>query len=806
MKPHVYDHFRLAPEQLRLRCDPDRDLSFLQTTRDAPPLTGVIGQDRAERAMKFGLSMEAPGYHLFVVGVPGTGKNTYVQSMTNRIAAGQPVPDDWCYIHNFHEPDQPIAAALPAGRGRAFQSDVKELIADLRRTIPAAFAGSDYDQQKEIITREAQQQMDETFELLREEAKKVDYELYRAPGKIMFKPQKDGQDLTTEAFSRLPLKEQHRYQETGRRLEKLLADLLSRGHQLEKDMQEKAQAMEQQITRQAAMTLVNRLRERYEDLTVVRGWLDALLDDVTEHHQWFMEKEHGTEQPALPWLPPTDGEEVFQRYLVHLFINNEHRQGAPVVFESFLNYYSLFGKIEYRSQMMEMSTHFTMARPGALHRANGGYLILQARDVLTEPYVWLTLKRALRYQSAVLENIGEQYRYVPMASMRMQPIPLNVKVIMIGTPLMYQLLSTDEDFVKLFKVKVDFDIEMDRNPDNLRKYASFVQSLCQNDHLLPFSRDGMGQVVEYGSRLAGHQNKLSTRFSEVSEIVYEAHALAAGESAGCVESAHVQAAIDERKYRNSRIEDKVQELILQNKLLIDTGGQVTGQINGLSVIQLGSQLFGQPARITAVTYMGRGGVINIERETDMSGQIHSKGVLTMAGYLGATFAQKFPLSLTAQITFEQNYGGIDGDSASCAELFAILSSLADLPIYQGIAVTGSVNQLGDVQPIGGVTEKVEGFYDICAAGGLSGEQGVIVPVQNVDQLMLRDDIVTAVEKGQFHLYAIRRIEEGIEILTGRPAGASDENGNFPDGSVYGLVMAKLERFRDQSRQASPMVK
>lgn len=477
-----------------------------------------------------------------------------------------------------------------------------------------------------------------------------------------------------------------------------------------------------------------------------------------------------------------------------MFINNENTKGAPVITESSPYYYNLFGKIEYKSHMMTTMTDFTMIKPGAIHKANGGYLILQAKDLLQDPFAWGALKKALKYKEAVVENIGEQSRYVPTVTLKPQPIPLNVKVILIGSFFYYQFLAADEDFRKLFKVNVDFDVEMDRTRENIRNYVSFIASMCENENLKHFNCEGLAKVVEYGSRLADNQNKLSTRFNIVSEIVYEASALAEADNSEYVEGKHVNQAIKNKKYRSNRIEEKMQEQIVNKKVLIDTEGAVVGQVNGLSVMGVSGYAFGLPSRITARTYAGREGIINIERETDMSGNIHSKGVLTLNGYLGGKFAQEKPLGLTAQVTFEQLYGGVEGDSASSAELYAILSSLSDVPIKQNLAVTGSVNQMGEIQPIGGVNEKIEGFFDICSLNGLTGDQGVIIPVSNIDNLMLKDEVIEAVKNNLFHIYAVTKIEEGIELLTGVKAGEKDIYGEYEKDSIFYLANNKINEF------------
>lgn len=793
----AFDDFRIPADQLSRACSTQDDLGFCRTMQDIPPLEGVIGQERAVRSMQFGLDMSVQGYNIFVVGPPGTGKSTYVDAIVKHVAEKGDVPDDWCYIYNFQDRDNPLAIALPAGRGRVLVRDMDELVSDLRLAIPKAFESSDYELQKDEIVQEAQAQMQAAFQQIEQEAREAGFSLKQVPGKFLFVPLKENKSLSSEAFKQLPEEEQRAYEERGRRLEKKLEETLNAGRMLEKQAKTRILDLEKKITRLAAEPLVRKLIEQYQDNAMLVSYLQAVLEDVAGNHVTFKQEETPAEQNVVSLAPASDTEDSFLRYKVNLFVNHEKTKGVPVVIEPFPNYYSLFGKIEYRSQLMAMTTNFTMARSGALHKANGGYLVLQARDVLLEPFVWDTLKRVLKYGSIAVENIGEQYRYVPIATMRMEAIPLNVKVILIGSPLLYYILSTDEDFQKLFKVKVEFDVEMVRNADTQCKYASFIRSICEREHLLPFSQDGLIRMIDHGSRLAGSQNKLSTRFNEVRELVYEAHALASKENASSVASVHVSRAIQERKYRNNRVEEKIQEMIAQGKILIDVKGTVIGQINGLSIISLGSYTFGQPSRITAVTYLGKGGVINIERETKMSGQIHDKGVLILSGYLGSRFAQRFPLSLTAQITFEQNYEGVDGDSASCAELCAILSSLADLPIRQGLAMTGSVNQLGRMQPIGGVTEKVEGFFDVCRSAGLTGEQGVIVPVQNVDNLMLKDEVVEAVRQGIFHVYAVRCVEEAIEMLTGLPAGACDQEGLYPGDTVFGRVARKLLDYQER---------
>ncbi len=799
------DRFRIPVAKLRRVCDLDTELDFCTSSEDVPGLEGVIGQDRAVRSMQFGLAMDAPGYNIFVSGLPGTGKTTYVNASVTEAAAGGTVPDDWCYVNNFADSESPVAISLPAGQGRQFQKDMDELVRELLAAMPKAFESHDYEQKKKELESSFQNHMQERLSALQKQASEVHFLFRQASGKLMIMPLKDDKPYSNQEFAELPDEQRLALEATGHQLEGVLEEILREGKSLEKQTAEKIVDLEKQIARTAAAPSFDRLRERYAGHAKVLAYLDAVRKDVEENRALFLESE--TEQAGetsesggeeelvdLSLITGTGDGEEFTRYKVNLFISHEGTTGAPVILETNPNYYNLFGKVEYKNQLMSVSTDFTMVKPGAIHRANGGFLILQARDALIEPLVWEQLKRTLKYRQAVIENIGEQYRNIPTATLRMEPIPLHLKVILIGSPLFYLVLTSDEDFAKLFKVKVDFDVEMERSRENICKYVSFVSSLCRREKLHHLDRTALAQIIEYGSRLAGDQTKLSTRFNEVGEIIYEASALAAADGAVLVSAAHIDEAIRQRHFRRSRVEEKVQEMILTGKLLIDTAGERIGQVNGLSVVELGNFAFGQPTRITAVTFMGKDGVIAIERETEMSGSIHSKGVLTLSGYLGMQFAQDKPLSLTAQITFEQNYGGIEGDSASSAELYAILSSLADAPIRQSLAVTGSVNQYGEIQPIGGVTEKIEGFYDICVAKGLTGDQGVIIPQSNMDNLMLKDEVLDAVRAGRFHLYAVQTIEDGIEILTGLAAGQKDAAGTYPEGSIFARVNQKLQTF------------
>lgn len=785
------NNLRVSVDKLRRRCKPE-EFNFSCTT-EVMPLKDFIGQERAVKAMQFGLVMRAPGYNLYLAGPTGTGKSTYAEEVLKQIAKDGPVPDDWCCLHNFTNPSQPVAVSFPSGQGLIFKNDMQELINDFQNSLPKAFEGADYEQNKQAILNSAEQQIQQSLDKMRQEALDAGFNLKYGPSGFVFIPLKDNKPLSQEEFEAMPFEEKSKLEKVALELHHKLEEVLANKRVLEKNAQERIRELDKQIAGYAAAPLVQRLIERYSSFPDIVHFLNNVLEDITSHLEYFKTKD--TER-SLPFLFPLP-DDIFTRYKVNLLVNNAQTKGRPVVIESSPHYYNLFGKTEYRSILGNLITDFTMIKAGAIHRANGGYLVIQTKDILLDPFAWDALKKALKNKQAIVENIGEKYHLTPTVSLRPQPIPLNVKVILIGNHYLYHLLyALDEDFRKFFKVKVDFDTEMPYTPENLNLYAAYIGAVCQKENFKHFDRSGMAELVEFGSRLAGNQNKLSTRFNEVCEIIYEAAAWAEMEGAPLVTAQYVRKAIEERIYRSNRIEEKIQEMIMQEKILVDTEGEVTGQVNGLSIIDMGDYAFARPSRITAKTFMGQEGVVNIERESKMSGNIHSKGILTLVGFLGERFAQDKPLRLSARLTFEQLYEMIEGDSASSAELYALLSALAELPLKQGLAVTGSVNQHGEIQPIGGATEKIEGFYAVCKAKGLNGKQGVIIPYQNIDNLMLKHEVVEAVQKNLFHVYAIKTIEEGISLLTGLPAPSQLINGSYPAGTVYYLVDKKLRTYAE----------
>jgi len=806
--------FRLPVEKLKKVSNIEKDLRFCKTSKDVTILDGVIGQDRAVKSMEFGLSMNAPGYNIFVLGSQGTGKSTYTQSVVSKIAAKANVPNDWCYINNFSEWDKPLAISLPPGKGKEFQKDMDKLIANLTVYIPKAFESSNFQQQKDLLVQKVNERMSSILREIEKIATDAGFGIQQSGQRILLIPLKDNKLITPDEYKELDIEKREEIDSKRTKIASEIDEKIRDGQVSQRKAEEQAMELEKQTAYKAAEPLVRQLKEKYKDIDEIVDYLEKVLKDAAENHSIFRNavsvvpdefaaedqdsSEYEDEDNLFDTkiLETKDSKNPFTRYKVNLFVNNENNEGAPVIAESNPYYYNLFGKIEYKNQMMTTMTDFTMIKAGAVQRANGGYLILQAKDLLMDPYAWDALKKALKYKQAVVENIGEQSRFIPTVTLKPQPIPLNVKVILVGSYLYYSLLSGDEDFKKLFKVNVDFDVEMDRTSENIQHYVSFIGSMCERENLKHLNCSAMARVIEFGSRLADNQNKLSTRFNVVSEIIYEASALAESEAYNSefVDATHVEMAIKNRKYRSNMIEEKMQKQILDKKVLIDTEGEVVGQVNGLSVMNSSGYSFGLPSRITARTYSGREGIINIERETEMSGNIHSKGVLTLNGYLGGKFAQEKQLGLTAQVTFEQLYGGVEGDSASSTELYAILSSLSGVPIKQSLAVTGSVNQMGEIQPIGGVNEKIEGFFDICSLKGLTGNQGVIIPESNVDNLMLKDEVIEAVNNNMFHIYAVKKIEEGIEILTGVPAGEPDSFGEYPKDSIFYLADQKLGEY------------
>jgi len=789
---------RLEAEQIFKHCEPD--IFELETTEEIAPLAGIIGQERAVRAINFGLKINRYGYNIFLTGLTGTGKLSYARSVIQERANEQTVPDDWLYVYNFRHPGEPIALSLPAGMGSVFIRDIHNLLNELKEEIPKAFNTEEYERQKGTILKIFQETRSNLMEQLNRVAQEKGFVLKRTSTGFLSVPLKDGEELNEEEFNQLEKGEREEVEKKSTEVQLKALEIVRKIQNEEKAMKDKFRELEQKTGLHAAGHLIDELKEKYQDFNRVIHYLDALQEDVLENLNDFRDEDDDKQFP-FPWLKKQAQAEASTRYTVNLLIDNSELTGAPIVIESNPTYYNLIGRVEYENRFGTMTTDFSMIKGGALHRANGGYLILQVKDLLLNFQSWEVLKRVLKTKEIRMETIGEQYALLTMATLKPEPIPLEVKVILIGNPLWYHLLYRfDEDFRKLFKIKADFDSVMGRSLENMTKMAEFITTHCQRENLKHFDRTGVARVVEYSSRLAEHQEKLTTCFNDIVEILFEADAWAGIDNNDYITAAHVDQAIMEKNYRSDKYEKKLLEMVEQGQILLDFEGAKEGQVNGLSIIDLGDYSFARPSRITASTYMGRRGIVNIERESKMSGRIHDKGVLIISGYLGQKFAREKPLTLSASLCFEQSYEGVDGDSASSAELYALLSSLAEIPLKQGLAVSGSINQKGEIQPVGGITRKIEGFFAACKLKGLTGDQGVIIPHQNTVNLMLDAEVVEAVRQGTFHIYAVKTVEEGLEILSGLPPGKRDEGGKYPEGSFFSRVEKRLEELAESLRR------
>jgi lon-related putative ATP-dependent protease len=785
---------RLGPDQLTSPCDPAH-FDF-ETTEGLPPLETTIGQPRALESLDFGLAVRTVGYNLYVAGLAGTGRNTTLLQRLRERAANEPVPPDWCYVFNFADPYRPVALSLPAGQGARLAQAMRGLVAACRRELPRAFEGEHYEQRRNTVLQRLEETRHRMLHELDQRAREMGFAVELTPAGILTVPLQNGRPMPAEQFQALPEVVRAAIEARGQELQQVINRVLGQIRRLEKQALEALRELDQEIARFVVHPLVEDVREQFPGLERVQAYLDAVEQDLVERHDLFLHIEQHREAHAARGIPVALSEEdLFARYEVNVVVDHTATVGAPVIVEHNPTYYNLIGRIDYTARFGGMVTDHRFVKAGAIQRASGGYLVVQARDLLTSPFAWDALKRALRTQQVALENLGEQYSPIPTATLKPEPIPVNLKVIIVGDRLIYHLLyALDEDFQKLFKARADFDTVTDRTPEAERAYALFLAHQCRDRGLLPFDRTAVARAVEHGSRLAGHQHKLSTRFNDIVNLASESSHWARQAGRSAVTAADVERAIEHRIFRWNLVEERLRELIREGTLLIQTEGAVVGQVNGLSVVDLGDYAFGHPSRITARVAPGNAGVVNIEREIRQSGPAHSKGVLILAGYLLGQYAAEAPLTLSASLGFEQVYALVDGDSASSAELYALLSALAEVPLRQDLAVTGSVNQLGQIQAIGGVNEKIEGFFAVCRMRGLTGTQGVIIPRANVQHLMLRRDVIDAVREGRFHIYAIDHVDQGLELLTGMPAGRRAPDGSYPEDTVHGCVAARLRAF------------
>lgn len=782
----------LSPDALRRSVDP-KEFQF-ETTADVQPLSGIIGQDRAVRALQFGLGIDEEGFNVFVSGPAGTGKNTAIRTFIEAYAKSQPTPWDWCYVYNFKDSYRPKALSLPPGQGRRFREDMETFVEAAKHQIAEAFQSDDYSRRQAAIKNRVDNERHRHLSLVEAEANRVGFTLRATQVGLFFAPLIDGRIADENEIAALSPKEKERLRQIGNELEQRLADAMKAIRRAEAAGLEDIQNLNKEVMRFAVGGLLDDLREKYAHLPDVVAHLKEVEEDVIANAMLFLRPPAGRD--AREPFPGID-----RRYSVNVIVDNSSLQGAPVVFEGNPSYFHLFGRIEREAHMGTLYTDFTLIKGGSIHAAAGGFLVLNVDDLLRAPLSWDALKRALREKGIELEEPLERAGLPATRSLRPLPIPLNLKVILIGTPQLYSLLhSLDPEFAELFKVKADFDVSMSRSPEGVSAYVSFVGTLCENENLCNLERSAVAKIIEYGSRLAGHQERLSTKFSSIADVLREASYWAQQEGSPTVNAEHVVRAIDERRVRHNLLEERTHELIHEETLLVSTEGEAVGQVNGLTVLSTGDYSFGRPSRITCTVSLGQEGIVDIERQVRLGGPLHSKGVMILSGYLYEHFGQHHPLALSARLTFEQSYGGVDGDSASCAELCALLSSLAQAPVRQDLAITGAINQKGGVQAIGGVNEKIEGFFDICKQRGLTGTQGVIIPTSNVKHLMLREDIVEAAKEGAFHVYAVSRVEEALALLTGQEVGTRAEDGTYPPGTLMHRVQHNLRQMATRLRQ------
>ncbi len=793
----------LPAEKLRRVCDlSEMDFS---STAELSELTEIIGQERATRAVEFGIDIPCYGYNMYALGPAGAGKTTTIQTFLERKASTRPTPDDWCCVNNLQDEYRPQAIHLPPGKGREFQQDMDELLENVSEEIPRVFESQDYEEHRNRIVRELRERRAAEFERLEEYNRERGFALLQTPRGLLIAPVVEGQVLTPEQYEQLTPEQRQALDEHRPILQERLDKTLRDVRELEREGRGRLRNLDKEIASFTIGHFFAALQERYAEFEEVLGFLKAVEEDIIARVDLFKglaaSQPEGQADITRMLAPRRTERSPFDRYRMNVIVDNFNLRGAPVVVETNPTYMNLLGRIEHRAEFGTLVTDFSMIRAGSLHRANGGYLVVDARSILRTPLAWDALKRALRHRQIRIEEMSRQLSMIATVGMEPEPIPLDVKVVLIGDPMSYYLLySLDEEFQKLFKVRADFATEMDWTPENVHRYARFIRARCREDAIPDFDPSAVAKVVEYGARLVENQKKLSTRFAHIADVAREAAYWGRKDDKDLVTAKDVQRAIEEKVYRSNQLEERIREFIEEGTIMVDTEGEALGQVNGLSIVSLGDYAFGHPSRITARTFMGQDGVINIEREAKLSGAIHDKGVLILSGYLGSKYAQDKPLSLSASLCFEQSYSGVEGDSASSTELYALLSSLSGLSLKQGIAVTGSVNQEGEIQAVGGVIKKIEGFYDVCKVKGLTGEQGVILPHQNVHNLMLREDVVEAVREGEFHIWPVTTVDEGISILTGVAAGERQPDGKYPAGTVNYLVNKRLTELAEGLRR------
>ena len=779
-------------------CDPN--IFHFDTTADIKEYNTIYGQDRGINALQFGVQVEVKGYNIFVEGPTGVGKTMYTKNYLETISKKKKIPNDWCYIYNFDDPNEPIAISFPAGQGKLFKKTMDDFIKDVRLDIKRTFDNEDFEKEKQLIRQEFEEKRDLLLTKLNEKSIKHGFQVKTAQNGIYMMPVLNGKTIEEEEFNNLDEAVRQEFEEKSNIVQQQIYEAINEIKAIEKEADKKIDEWQSNIALLTINLHINTVKTIFKRNKKINKFLENIKKDILKNISYFTQDEIAEKNVRNMNMQKTDNKAPWNNYKVNLFIDNSGLEGAPVIMDTNYSYNNIFGKLEYENQFGALKTDYTMLKPGLLHKANGGYIIFQAKDLIANPGCYEALKKALSVKLLNIENSVDQRSSMVLVSLKPEAIPLNVKVILIGNANMYYtLLSLDEDFSKLFKVKVEFEEDAPKTEENIQKLSQFIGNYCKNTEILDLDKEAMAKIVEFASRLADDKDKISTKFNEISQIVAESSTWAKMAKKKLITKEFIQKALDQRVERIKKYDSRYLEMIKENTLLISTDGYEVGQINGLTIITIGDYSFGKPSKITANTYLGKSGITNIEREIEISGPSHSKGVLILTGYLGEKFAQDFPLSLTASLCFEQLYNGVDGDSASSTEAYALLSSLSGIPINQSLAVTGSVNQKGEIQPIGGVNEKIEGFYQICKMRGFNKKHGVIIPLQNVRNLHLPDEIIESVKNGDFHIYAINTIDEGIELLTGVPAGKKNKDGTFPAGSINYLVYEKLKSYAEKSK-------
>ena len=775
------------------------------TTDEIEPFNGIIGQERALEAIKSAMQIPQKGFNLYISGTLGIGKTAYALSVVNSLSEKLPVPQDYCYINNFENPNEPIAVCLAPGEGMEFKQDMNRFINSIITRINKELTGDMYEKEKKTIVDRYKRAKENLMREFDKSTFEKGFKVRNTENGIYFSPVHNGVVLDEKSFKVLDEKTKKYFEEKSPEIQEQTLQVLKELDALDKKCDQVLKEWENNLATFAVTQCMSDLKIKYKKNLKIQNFLYSIQSDVVKNVEFFKKdnSEKDLKMMSNPYLMQqmmkAKNQKPWERYRVNLVINNDRLQHAPVVLCKNPNYFDLFGKLEFESTPQGTKTNYNMLKPGLIHKANGGFLIINIRDLLLSAPTWEAFKRVLRNQELAIDSSRDIHQPITVVSLKPEPIPINMQVILIGSELHYQqLCAMDADFKKLFKVKADFDDTYDRNKENVKKLVQFIAYVCKKHSLLPFDKTGVKEIIEYSSKCAGNQNKLTAIMQDISDLIIESNFIATSSRKKIITDYEVQKALEAKTKRFSKYNDALNKMIKQGDIIISTSGKKVGQINGLTIAVSGDCSFGQPVRITANTFIGKSGVLNIEREVSMSGKSHSKGVFILSAYIGEKYAQDIPLSLTASICFEQLYNPIDGDSASSTELYAILSSLADVPINQSLAVTGSVNQKGEIQPIGGVTDKIEGFFKVCKEKGLNEENGVLIPYQNIKNLTLSDEIVEAVKSGKFHIYPVNSIDEGIEILTGIPAGKQKEDGTYEEGTINYLVYKKLEKYAQNS--------